>query len=58
MLDPSKLKWFADGNFKFDENSRKFFKQVKNTVEKGEITCNDQFLLFPQYFQKTWTADM
>ena len=26
ILDWSKLKQFADDNFKFDENSRKFFK--------------------------------
>ena len=38
--------------FKFDENGRKLSKQVKNTVGKGEIACNEQFLLFPQCFQK------
>ena len=27
-------------------------KRVENTVEKGEIARNDQFLLFPQFFQK------
>ena len=32
-----KLKEFAYGNFKFDENGRKFSKRVENTVEKGEI---------------------
>ena len=37
ILDWSKLKQFADDNFKFDENSRKFFKRVENTVDKGEI---------------------
>ena len=32
------LKTFADDNFKFDENSKKFSKPVVNTVEKkGEI---------------------
>ena len=44
MLDSSKLKEFADDNFKFDEN--------ENTVGKGEIACYEQFLLFPQCFQK------
>ena len=34
-----------------------FMKQVENTVGKGEIACYEQFLLFPQYFQKTSTAD-
>ena len=52
ILDSSKLKKFADDNFKFDENGRKFSKWVENTVGKGEIACYEQFLLFPQYFQK------
>ena len=57
MLDSSKLKDFADDNFKFDENGRKFSKQLENTVGKGEIARYEQFLLFPQCFQKTCTAD-
>ena len=52
MLDSSKLKEFADDNFKFDENGRKLSEQVENTVGKGEIACYEQFLLFPQCFQK------
>ena len=52
ILDWSKFKQFADDNFKYDENSRKFSKQVENTVGKGEIARYEQFLLFPQYFQK------
>ena len=39
-------------NFKFDKNGRKLSKQVENTVGKGEIACYEQFLLFPQCFQK------
>ena len=27
-------------------------KRVENTVGKGEIACHEQFLLFPQCFQK------
>ena len=50
-------KEFADDNFNFDENSRKFFYGVENTVGKGEIARYKQFLLFPQCFQKTCTAD-
>ena len=42
---------FADNNFKVDENGRKFAKQLGNT-------CDEQFPLFPQCFQKTYTADM
>ena len=37
ILDSSKLKEFADSNFKFDENGRKISKGVENTVGKGEI---------------------
>ena len=37
MLDSSKPKEFADDNFEFDENGRKFSKWVQNTVGKGEI---------------------
>ena len=52
MLDSSKLKEFSDDNFKFDENGRKFFKQVENTVGKGEIARHEQFLLFLTLFSK------
>ena len=52
ILDRSKLKQSADDNFKFDENSIKFSKWVENTVGKGEIARYEQFLLFPQCFQK------
>ena len=52
ILDRSKLKQFADDNFKFYENSRKFSKMVENTEGKGEIARYEQFLLFPQCFQK------
>ena len=50
-MDSSKLKEFADDNFKFDENGIKFFKRLENTVVKEEIPRYEQFLLFPQYFQ-------
>ena len=56
ILESSKLKEFADNNFKFDENDRKFSKCVENTLGKGEIAHYEQFLLFPQCFQKTCTA--
>ena len=54
--DSSKLKAFADDNFRFDENGGKFPKRVENTVGKGKIARYEQFLLFPQCFQKAWTA--
>ena len=50
ILDSSKLEEFADDNFKFDENGRKLSKWVGNTQY-------EQFLFFPQWFQKTCTAD-
>ena len=52
ILDSSKLKEFADDNFKLDENGRKLSKLVENTVGKGEIARCEQFLLFPLCFQK------
>ena len=52
ILDWSKLKQFADDNFKFDENSRKFSKRVENTVGKGEIARYEQFLPLTTVFSK------
>ena len=34
-LDSSKVKEFADDNFKFDKKGRKLSKHVENTVGKG-----------------------
>ena len=50
ILDASKLKEFADDNFKFDEKGRKFSKREENIKGKGEIARFKQFLLFPQCF--------
>ena len=55
VSDSSKLKQSADDNFRFDESSRIFSKRVENTVGKGEIPHYEQFLLFLQCFQKTYT---
>ena len=57
ILDFSKLKDFVDNNFRFNEKGKEFSRQVENTVGKEEIAHNEQFLLFPQCFQKTCTAD-
>ena len=57
ILDSSKLKEFADDNFKFVKNVKNISWKVENTVGKGEIARYEQFLLFPQCFQKTCTAD-
>ena len=54
ILYSSKLKEFANHKFECDENGRKFFKQVENTARKGEIACNEQFLLFLQCFQELY----
>ena len=65
MLSPvsifSKLKDFADNNsnkMKMVESSTNRYQQVENTVGKGEIAHYEQFLIFPQFFQKICTADM
>ena len=57
ILDSSKLKEFADDNFKFDKNGRKFSKRVENTEGKREIARYEPFLLFPQCFQNTCNVD-
>ena len=36
---------------------KKLFKQVENTVGRGEIARYEQFLFFPQCFQKTCSAN-
>ena len=36
----------------FDKYGKKLYKRVENTVGKGEIAHYEQFLLFPQCFQK------
>ena len=48
---------FEDNSFYFHLNGGKFSKRVENAVGKGEIARYEQFLVFPQFFQKT-TADM
>ena len=58
FLDSSKLKEFADDNFKLDKNDGKCSEWVGNIVGKGEIARHEHFLLFSQCFQKTCTAGM
>ena len=43
ILDPSKLKEFADDNFRYDENGRKFSKWVENTVGKEKLLVTSNF---------------
>ena len=49
---------FADDNLKLIKIGRPFFSWVENTAGKEEIARYEQFLLFPQCFQKTCTADL
>ena len=51
------MKEFAGDNFKVDENGRESTKRVENTVGRGEIGLYEQFLFFPQCFQKTCSKD-
>ena len=37
------MKEFPEDNSKFDENGRKFSKQVENTVGKGELLVTSNF---------------
>ena len=53
ISEVSKLKGFADNNFKFDKNSGNLSKRVEKNLRKGEIAHYEQFLLFPQCLQKT-----
>ena len=56
-----RLKELADDNFTCDENGRngrKFSIWIENIVGKGEVAHIEQFLLFPQCFQKTYAAHM
>ena len=57
ILDSSKLKEFADDNFKFDKNGWELSKWIENNVGKGEIARYEQFLLLPHCFQMTCTVD-
>ena len=57
ISNSSKLKEFADDNFKFHRIGRKFSDRVKNTMGKGEIARYEHFLFYPQCFQKTCTAN-
>ena len=46
------MKEFAYDNFKLDKYGENLSKRVENTMGKGEIAHYEQFLLFPQCFQK------
>ena len=48
----TKLKPVADDKFKVAKMTNFLFGRAENTEGKGEIAGNQQFLPFPQYFQK------
>ena len=56
VFDSSKLKKFADDNIKFDENGRKFEKQVENTVgkkkKKKKLQLASNFSIFHHVFKR------
>ena len=52
ILDPSKLKEFADDNLKFDENGRKLSKQVENTGEKEKLIITSNFSFSDSVFKR------
>ena len=52
ILDASKLREFADDNFKFDENGRKFFKQIEKHCGKRRNCSLRAISLFPAAFSK------
>ena len=52
ILESFKVKEFADNNFKFDENSSKFSKQVENTGGKRRNSLLLAISPFPTMFSK------
>ena len=42
---------------KYGQMVLQLFDRVENIVGKGEIACYEQFLLFPQCFQKLSVVD-
>ena len=52
ILDSSKVKEFADNNFKFDENGRKFFKTGRKHCRKRRNCLLRAISPFPTVFSK------
>ena len=52
ILDTFKLTDFADDNFKFDKNGRKFSKWVENTKGKEEILVTSNFSFSHSVFKR------
>ena len=58
FLDFSKFREFADDNLNFIEMGKSSSKRVANTLRRGETAHYEQFLLFPQCFQKTYCRNV
>ena len=52
ILDEYELKAFADDNFNVVQMSQYFYDRVENFMRKGENAGCQDFILFPQCFQK------
>ena len=52
FLDLSKLKEFAEDNFQFDKNGKKFSKRVENTVKKEKLLVTSNFYCFHSGFKR------
>ena len=57
-LASSKLKEFADDNFKFDENGRGFSKQVENSGKRTNCSFRATSPFPTVFFQKTCSTYM
>ena len=57
-FDLLKLKELSDDNNEYDENGGKFSKRIENTAGRGKTAHFEQFILFPQCFRATSTADV
>ena len=57
ILDSSKIKEFADDNFKFDENGRKFWNGQNTLWEIKKLLVTSYFALSQGVFHKTCAAD-
>ena len=52
ILDPTKLKAFADNKINVTQKLNFYLGRVENIAGKGENAGYQHFLLFPQCFQK------
>ena len=52
ILDSSKLKEFADDDFKFDENGSNLSKWVENIVGTGELLVTSNFSFSHSVFKR------